>query len=164
MAVTHQGTGKLGPIEYLLLAREAGKVVVAKGVEDKTKIVGKLVSPQNSVGAVRFRFRFRLNVGKDGVITVDHHIRRSKDVENEFTFLAEVNFTRARGYGDWAPNGTNTLLLGHDIVTDKLTSLTPPTSKKPEDARGYALHVLQSPDFERLVLQHVEAWLQKAGA
>ena len=160
MAVTHQGTGKLGPIEYLLLAREAGKIVVAKGVEDKTKIVGKLVSPQNSVGAVRFR----LNVGKDGVITVDHHIRRSKDVENEFTFLAEVNFTRARGYGDWAPNGTNTLLLGHDIVTDKLTSLTPPTSKKPEDARGYALHVLQSPDFERLVLQHVEAWLQKAGA
>ena len=160
MAVTHQGTGELGPIECLLLAREAGKVVVAKGVEDKTKIVGQLVSPQNSVGVVRFR----LNVGEDGIITVDRHIRRRKDVENEFTFLAEVNFTRARGYGDWAPNCTNTLLLGHDIVTDKLTSLTPPTSKKPEDARGYALHVLQSPDFERLVLQHVEAWLQKAGA
>lgn len=158
MAVTHQGTGKLGPIEYLLLAREAGKVVIAKGVEDKTKIVSRLDSPQNSVGEVRFR----LNVGEDGVITVDRHIRRSKDVANEFIFLAEVNFIR--GYGDWSPNYTNTLLLGHDIVTDKLTSLTPPTSKKPEDARGYALHVLQSPDFERLVLQHVEAWLQKAGA
>ena len=161
MAVTHQGTGKLGPIEYLLLAREAGKVVVAKGVEDKTKVVGRLVSPQNSVGGA---VRFRLNVGEDGVITVDRHIRRRKDVANEFIFLAEVSFTRARGYGDWAPNYTNTLLLGHDIVTDKLTSLTPPTSKTPEDDRGYALHVLQSPDFERLVLKHVEAWLQKAGA
>ena len=161
MAVTHQGTGKLGPIEYLLLAREAGKVVVAKGVEDKTKVVGRLVSPQNSVGGA---VRFRLNVGEDGVITVDRHIRRRKDVANEFIFLAEVSFTRARGYGDWAPNYTNTLLLGHDIVTDKLTSLTPPTSKTPEDDRGYALHVLQLPDFERLVLKHVEAWLQKAGA
>ena len=105
-----------------------------------------------------------MNVGEDGVITVDRHIRRRRDVANEFIFLAEVSFTRARGYGDWAPNCTNTLLLGHDIVTDKLTSLTPPTSKKPEDDRGYALHVLRSPDFERLVLQHVEAWLQKAGA
>ena len=161
MAVTHQGTGKLGPIEYLLLARDAGKVVVAKGVEDKTKIVGQLVSPQNSVGAV---VRFRLNVGKDGVITVDRYIRRRKGGANEFIFLAEVIFTRARGYGDWGPNCTNTLLIGHDIVTDKLTSLTPPTSKKPDDDRGYALHVLQSPDFERLVLKHVEAWLQKAGA
>lgn len=160
MAVTHQGTGKLGPIEYLLLAREAGKVVVAKGVEDKTKTIGHLISPHQSGGAVRFR----LNVGEDGVITVDRHIRRRKGGANEFVFLAEVSITRARGYdGDWAPNCTNTLLLGHDIVTDKLTSLTPPTSKKPDDDRGYALHVLRSPDFERLVLQHVEAWLQKAG-
>lgn len=161
MAVTHQGTGKLGPIEYLLLAREAGKVVVAKGVEDKTKIVSHLVSPQNSRGAV---VRFRLNVGKDGVITVDRHIRRRKDVANEFTFVAAVSFTRARGYGDLAPSCTETSMIGHDIVTDGLTSLTPPTSKKPDDDRGYALHVLQSPDFERLVLQHVEACLQKAGA
>lgn len=160
MAVTHQGTGKLGPIEYLLLAREAGKVVVAKGVEDKTKTIGHLVSPQNSGGVVRFR----LNVGKDGVITVDRYIRRRKAVANEFTFVAEVSFTRARGYGDWAPNCTKTSMIGHDIVTDGLTSLTPPTSKKPDDDRGYALHVLQLPDFERLVLQHVEACLQKAGA
>ena len=161
MAVTHQGTGDLRPIEYLLLAREAGKVVVAKGVEDKTKAIGHLVSPHQSGGAVRFR----LNVGEDGVITVDRYIRRRKDVANEFVFLAEVSVTQARGYGDWAPNCTNTLLLGHDIVTDKLmNSLTPPTSKTPDDDRGYALHVLQSPDFERLVLQHVEAWLQKAGA
>lgn len=159
MAVTHQGTGKLGPIEYLLLAREAGKVVVAKGVEDKTKTIGHLVSPQNYGGVVRFR----LNVGKDGVITVDRYIRRRKAVVNEFIFLAEVSFTRARGYGDWAPC-IKTSMIGHDIVTDGLTSLTPPTSKKPEDDRGYALHVLHSPDFERLVLQHVEACLQKAGA
>ena len=161
MAVTHQGTGKLGPIEYLLLAREAGKVVVAKGVEDKTRPIGFLASPQQSGQAINFR----LNVGKDGVVTVDRYIRRRKVIPaNEFTFKAEVSFTRDNGGGDWGPNCTNTLLLGHDIVTDKLTSLTPPTSKTPEDDRGYALHVLQSPDFERLVLQHVEAWLQKAGA
>ena len=161
MAVTHQGTGELGPIEYLLLAREAGKVVVAKGVEDKTKPIGFLVSPQQSGQALRFR----LNVGKDGVVTVDRYISRRKAAPaNEFTFTAEVSFTRANGFGDWGPNCTNTLLLGHDIVTDKLTSLTPPTSKTPEDDRGYALHVLQSPDFERLVLKHAEAWLQKAGA
>lgn len=66
MAVTHTGTGELGPIEYLLLAREAGKVVVAKGVEDKSKPIGFLASPQQSGQAISFR----LNVGKLSLIHI----------------------------------------------------------------------------------------------
>ena len=160
MAVTHQGTGKLGPIEYLLLAREAGKVVVANGVEDKTKTIGHLVSPQNSGGVVRFR----LNVGKDGVITVDRYIRRRKAVANEFVFLAEVSFTRANGFGEWGPGFTRTELEGHGVKTDQIMMAPRATKSKPTDTREYALYVLRAPGFEQLVLQHIEAWLTQAGA
>lgn len=161
MAVTHTGTGELGPIEYLLLAREAGKVVVAKGVEDKTEQIGFLASPQQSGQAIRFR----LNVGKDGVVTVDRYIRRRKAVPaNEFTFKAEVSFTRANGFGEWGPGFTRTELDGHGTKTDQIMMAPRATKSKPIYTREYALYVLEAPVFERLVLQHVEAWLQKAGA
>lgn len=169
MAVTHQGTGELGPIEYLLLAREAGKVVVAKGVEDKSKPIGFLANPHQSGQAISFR----LNVGKDGVVTVDRYIRRRKATPaNELTFKAEVIFTpeviftRANGFGEWDPGFTRTELDGHGIKTDQIMMAlrTTKTKSKQTDTREYALYVLQAPLFEKLVLQHVEAWLQKAGA
>lgn len=161
MAVTHTGTGKLGPIEYLLLAREAGKVVVAKGVEDKTKPIGFLASPQQSGQSLRFR----LNVGKDGVVTVDRYISRRKAAPaNEFTFTAEVSFTRANGFGDWGPGFTRTELEGHGAKTDQIMMAPRATKSKPTDTREYALYVLRAPGFEQLVLQHIEAWLTQAGA
>lgn len=161
MAVTHTGTGELGPIEYLLLAREAGKVVVAKGVEDKTKPIGFLASPQQSGQALRFR----LNVGKDGVVTVDRYIsRRKAALANEFTFKAEVSFTRANGFGEWGPGFTRTELYGHGTKTDQIMMAPRATKSKPTYTQEYALYVLQSPAFEALVLQHVEAWLTQAGA
>ena len=161
MAVTHQGTGKLGPIEYLLLAREAGKVVVANGVEDKTKPIGFLASPQQSGQDISFR----LNVGKDGVITVDRYIRRRKATPaNEFTFKAEVSFTRANGHGEWGPGFTLTELDGHGTKTDQIMMAPRTTKSKPTYTREYALYVLRAPGFEQLVLQHVEAWLTQAGA
>ena len=163
MAVTHTGTGELGPIEYLLLAREAGKVVVAKGVEDKSKPIGFLANPHQSGQAISFR----LNVGKDGVVTVDRYIRRRKATPaNELTFKAEVIFTRSNGFGVWDPGFTRTELDGHGIKTDQIMMAlrTTKTKSKPTDTREYALYVLQAPLFEKLVLQHVEAWLQKAGA
>ena len=151
MAVTHTGTGKLGPIEYLLLAREAGKVVVAKGVEDKVTPIGAL--------------RFRLNVGRDGVVTVDRYIRRRKAAPaNEFTFKAEVSFTRANGFGEWGPGFTRTELEGHGTKTDQIMMAPRTTKSKPTYTREYALYVLRAPGFEQLVLQHVEAWLTQAGA
>lgn len=161
MAVTHTGTGKLGPIEYLLLAREAGKVVVAKGVEDKVTPIGHLVSPQQSGQAISFR----LNVGKDGVVTVDRYIRRRKAAPaNEFTFKAEVIFTRANGFGEWGPGFTRTELEGHGTKTDQIMMAPRTTKSKPTDTREYALYVLRTPGFEQLVLQHIEAWLTQAGA
>ena len=161
MAVTHQGTGKLGPIEYLLLAREAGKVVVAKGVEDKTRPIGFLVSPHQSGEAVRFR----LNVGKDGVVTVDRYIRRRKVIPaNEFTFKAEVSFTRDNGGGEWSPGFTRTELNGHGIKTDQIMMALRANKSKPTYTQEYALYVLQAPVFEKLVLQHIDAWLTQAGA
>ena len=161
MAVTHTGTGELGPIEYLMLAREAGKVVVAKGVEDKVTPIGHLVSPQQSGQALRFR----LNVGKDGVVTVDRYIRRRKAAPaNEFTFKAEVSFTRANGFGKWGPGFTRTELDGHGTKTDQIVMAPRATKSKPAETREYALYVLQAPGLEQLVLQHVEAWLNQAGA
>lgn len=161
MAVTHTGTGELGPIEYLMLAREAGKVVVANGVEDKTKPIGHLVSPQQSGQALSFR----LTVGKDGVVTVDHHIRRRKAAPaNEFTFNAEVSFTRANGVGEWGPGYTSTELEGHGAKTDKIMMALRATKSKPSETREYVRYVLHAPALEQLVLQHVEAWLNQAGA
>ena len=161
MAVTHQGTGKLGPIEYLLLAREAGTVVVAKGVEDKTRSIGFLVGPQQSGQALSFR----LNVGNDGVVTVDRYIRRRKVIPaNEFTFKAEVSFTRANGVSEWSPGFTRTELDGHGIKTDQIMMALRENKSKPTYTQEYALYVLQAPVFEKLVLQHIDAWLTQARA
>lgn len=161
MAVTHTGTGELGPIEYLLLAREAGKVVVAKGVENKTRPIGFLASPQQSGQAISFR----LNVGKDGVVTVDRYIRRRKATPaNEFTLKAEVSFPRANSVGEWGPGFTRTELYGHGTKTDQIMIALRETKSIPTYTREYALYVLQAPVFEQLVLQHIEAWLTQAGA
>ena len=161
MAVTHTGTGELGPIEYLMLAREAGKVVVAKGVEDKTKPIGLLVGPWR----VRQALRFRLTVGKDGVVTVDRYISRRKAAPaNEFTLKAEVGFTRANRFGEWDPGFTRTELDGHGTKTDQIVMAPRATKSKPAETREYALYVLRAPGLKQLVLQHVEAWLNQAGA
>ena len=161
MAVTHTGTGELGPIEYLMLAREAGKVVVAKGVEDKTKPIGHLASPQQSGQALRFR----LTVGKDGVVTVDRYISRRKAAPaNEFTLKAEVIFTRANGFGEWDSGFTRTELDGHGTKTDQIVMAPRATKSKPSETREYVRYVLHAPALEQLVLQHVEAWLNQAGA
>ena len=162
MAVTHTGTGELGPIEYLMLAREAGKVVVANGVEDKTKPIGHLASPPQQSGQA---LRFRLTVGKDGVVTVDRYISRRKAAQaNEFTLKAEVSFTRAKGFGEWGPGFIRTELDGHGTKTDQIVMAPRATKSKPAETREYALYVLQAPGLEQLVLQHVEAWLNQAGA